>query len=578
MRTLIPLVPVEAYLCTAFPKGEYPGGIENVVLDRVFKPRRHSEFVSVKLPLDWAQRNNTDRNFRMQIQGWTMLHPVMTAFDTLADKEPATEYFLDILRDWWSNFAGSPEDVVTSRTPADYTWYDMSTGYRSLALAFFASRISAYELPVSLNDLEILRQAVNKHRRHLRRDEVIYPNNHGIFQVHGLRALADVSDDDESKADSEHAVAWMERLLGSQFNNRGFHLEHSPQYHKYALDKFAAVEASGWYKRSKDFTVRLERARNALPWLLDSQKRPPAVGDSLPSPLNDVALPEPIEGGPVIASDFASSGYAVVRSNWGTPTQDETFFFVTGCYHSKAHKHRDCLSFEWSEGGDKIIADSGKYGYWADATRRYMLSSRAHNSLEIGDFDILKMAPYGSALRDPVRLPGGLWRVEGSLDFSSIKHRRAFYFSPGNWLVVQDHESSARKHDVTQWFHLAKGFQDSPEHVNGRLRFSDSKGRTLFVSQLSAGLEVRIARGENPDSDQMQGFLSERDDSVVEGFALGFRASQVRGFYGLAVLALSEAALATAEAFARGLEIDRDFTVSSKPLRSPLRRVRLVER
>lgn len=573
----MPIVSVEAYLCTAFPRGKYPGGINQIIRDRAFKPRRRSEFVGLELPLDWAQTENPDRNFRMQIQGWTMLHPVMTAFDALEDKSAATEYFLEVLRDWWANFAESPEDIVTSRTPSDYTWYDMSVGYRALALSFFTSRIVAYDLPVSSEDLETLLLAVDKHRRHLRRDEVIYPNNHGIFQVHGLRALAEASDDEESDADADHAIAWMEKLLGSQFDDRGFHLEHSPQYHKFVLDKFIAVESSGWYQESRDFTARLKRARDALPWLLDSRGSPPAVGDSLPSPLKDVVLPGPSEGGPILASDFASSGYAVIRSNWGVASEEETFFFVTGGYHSKSHKHRDCLSFEWSEGGTKLIADSGKYGYWADATRRYMLSSRAHNSLEIEDFNVLKMAPYGSALQDPVYVGEGVWRIDGELDFPAVRHRRSLYLSPRKWLVLQDHASSARERDFTQWLHLGKEFENSPETSNGRLRFTDSKGHVLIVSQLSAGLDMRLARGESPGTDEMQGFLSERDDEVIEGFALGFHAPRVRGFYGLAVLALDEDSLAVAEAFARSLDIDREFTVSSKPTRAPLRRAGLID-
>lgn len=569
------LVPPAAYLGKVFPQGSFPGGVEQVVQERVFKPRRKSKLVSVEFPLDWDQKGNADRNFRMQLQGWTMLHPVISEFDELEDKGAAVEYFLDVLRDWWRKFADSPEDVVTARTPSDYTWYDMSVGFRSLVLAFFASRIDAYDLQIETQDLVTLRSAIDKHRRHLRQEKVIYPNNHGIFQIHGLRALAAVSDDGESANDREYAVTWMEKLLAAQFDEAGIHREHSPHYHKFVLETFVAVESSGWYDGSHEFKARLDKARGILPWLLDGQRRPPAVGDSLSTPLPDVVLPEPMDGGPIFGSNFAKSGYAVVRTNWGVPPQDETFLFVTGGYHSKSHKHRDCLSFEWSECGEKLISDSGKYGYWADATRRYMLSSRAHNSLEIEDFDILKMSPYGSVLKNPVEISDGVWRVDGELDFAAVRHRRSFFLSPGRWLIIQDHQASARERDVTQWFHLGIGFDKAPKKKDSRLHFARADGQSLVVSQLAPGLEVRLVRGEGAGTDRMQGFLSFRDDELSEGFALGFKSNKVKGFYGLAVLALDEKLAIEAESFARSLHIDREFAVSSKPTQRPLQRVSL---
>jgi len=557
------LAPSASYLGKVFPLGADGVDPELLAIQRTFRPRRRSAPVEVRFPMDWMQADNPDRNFRMQVQGWTMLHPIMDVFDELHDKTSAVEYFFDVLEDWWSTYEDSPEDVVTSRTPDDYTWYDMSTGFRALILAFFACRIEHFGIPVTSGREDTLRAAIDKHRRHLRQEQVIYPNNHGIFQVHGLRALTTVSRDQDSAADAARALEWMARLLRAQFDDNGVHLEHSPQYHKFVLDTFTAVHASGWYAESSDFTTRLERASAALPWLLDAQRRPAAVGDSLPAPLLDVELPDPQGAAEVIGSSIADSGYAIVRSNWGSGRNGGTFLFVTGGYHSKTHKHRDCLSFEWTEEGVKRVADSGKYGYWAGNIRRYMLSSRAHNSLEIEGFDILRMSPYGSALSDPVEDAAGIWHLGGELSFRSLRHRRRFFFAPGKWLIVQDQAVFARPKHATQWFHVGLGFERVSAQGQATMAFRSAAGDELLIRQLGDGLDERAVHGQDFDEPTMQGFVSEHDDDVQPGWAVGFSRPPGTSFRGLAALALSQEGLQDAENFARTLEFDPSLALAA---------------
>jgi len=70
---------------------------ELLAIQRTFRPRRQSAPVEVRFPTDWMQADNPDQSFRMQVQGWTMFHPIMDVFDEFHDKTSAVEYFFDVL-------------------------------------------------------------------------------------------------------------------------------------------------------------------------------------------------------------------------------------------------------------------------------------------------------------------------------------------------------------------------------------------------------------------------------------------------------------------------------------------------
>lgn len=519
--------------------------------ERLFAPRASVTPIPVEFPLDWEMADSDDRNARMQLQGWTMLHPVMNVFDSMSDKRAAVEYLVDIARDWWSRYGDDPEDVVTSRTPESYAWYDMSVGYRALALTFFADRIRGHSLSLDPGDSDLLREVALKHARHLRNPEVLYPNNHGIFQVHGLRGIAEVYRYPEAGDDRRYAEQRLQELFEGQFDRNGVHREHSPHYHFYMCRTFESVLRSGWYEQS-GLDARLSLAEAVRPWLVDPQRRLAAVGDSLPKVQRDVVFPS--EGSPahasqgLILSPFDDSGYAVARSPWGEPSSSASYLFFTAAYHSKSHKHRDCLSFEWYERGSKRVTDSGKYGYWADDMRRYMLSSRAHNSLDIEGFDILRMSPYGSAIKAAEMLESGQYHVRGELRFKALTHFRDLYYLPGRWIVVVDHVESARPRQMTQWFHVALGH--APVNTRNRWWKSDGSGRRrvftgpdkvqLVIHNVEPGVDASVVCGqENPH----QGFVSLDDDHAEPGYALGFRTvgSEVRLVTVLAMGAEEEA-------------------------------------
>ena len=511
------LTPTEAFLHKVFPAGDYPESGRLIAEQRLFHPRRDADQQELAFPLDWeAPDRAADRNWRMQLQGFTMLHPLMNVFDELEAKGEALDYFFDVLSDWWARYSDDPVDIVTSRMPDSYAWYDMSVGFRALTIAFFAERIAWNEIELDPKRRDLLASAITKHREHLRRPEVFYPNNHGIFQIHGLMGLTRASDDADSKSDDTHyASEMMANLMESQFDANGVHREHSPHYHIFVLRTFDLLMLSAWYESSPELRQRLEKAHSVTKWLVDPEKRPACIGDSIPT-VQDLEFPNGGNGS-LQTSSFHDSGYAIVRSPWNTPPKEATYLFLTGAYYSKTHKHRDCLSFEWYDRGRKRLSDSGKYGYNNDRYRTYVLSNRAHNTVEIEGFDMLKMSPYGSAIKRVEEHSDGVTQLEAQLRFKAFTHTRNLYLSPGRWLIVDDQLSFTRRRGTTQWNHLALG-STLTSVGHGRMVFQAKDGLDLVVTNLT-GATAEVLHG---DTEKWQGFISEGDNHIEPGYAVGF--------------------------------------------------------
>jgi hypothetical protein len=409
----------------------------------------------------------------------------------------------------WDHFS-DPDNVVTTRMPDSYAWYDMSVGFRALIIAFFVDRIHGFELQLDSDRQALLDKLVEKHIANLSSPECFSLNNHGMFQAQGLMGLLQTAGWAETAADKvDYALHLMEKLVTSQFHTSGIHNEHSPHYHFYVLATFEAVTKSGWYESSQIITERVASARDAQKWLVDPHKRPICVGDSILTAQKRVKFPEnPDEG--FVTSDFDSVGYSVLRSNWGVPAETASMVFLMGAYHSKTHKHRDCLSFDWFDQGDRIICDGGKYGYMSDKYRHYALSYRAHNAAEIEGFDVIKTKPYGSIIEPIEALPGGIYKMRGKLDYPAIKQDRNLYVKPGKWLIVADQLGYARARGTTLWFHLAPDYRLVTAKGTG-FRATGDKERSLLVTCMGKDISMELHCGNEAD---MKGFVSSKDYEI----------------------------------------------------------------
>ena len=514
------LVPVDCYLHRVFPAGLYKESAEEIISRRLFKPRKDCENFELGNPVDWeALERASDRNWRMQLQGWAFLQPVLPYFDSYsqAHRESLQELVFKTVVDWVSVYGDDPNDIVTTRMPDSYAWYDMSVGYRALMVAFFCSRGLEQFLSKNTADLKVLNDFVDKHILHLSTPSVLYRNNHGLFQIHGLAALLQNSTEGMKHFHRmQYAEKAMLELLETQFSEDGIHLEHSPHYHFYVLDVFDNIMKSGWYQ-TEELQHRLDKATNVSKWLLDPNGRVVTVGDSLFSkPRRSVAVPT--IGNSLISSTFEKSGYSVARTGWGCEPDESAFIFMTGAHHSNVHKHRDCLSFEWQVGGLRVLCDSGKYGYHSDEYRRYALSARAHNVLEIDGFDVLKMSPIGSML-SPSYIEDGIAYLSGFRGYKAFQHEREIISEPKRWLVIIDEVNQQRSKPVTQWLHFGENFNEFKD-LGEYCVVEGEHPVQVLIQSFGSKSSIEFFKA---DTESMNGFLFMRDDIVDTGIAMAIR-------------------------------------------------------
>lgn len=487
---------------------------------RLFQPRRDCEPFELTPPIDWeARQRKADRNWRMQLQGWTVFHPLMLAYDDTEYKQAIIDFYLDVARDWWQHYENTGFDAPESRMPDSYAWYDMSVGFRSLVIAFFRNRIALDGVSISEEMSQILDGLHAQHIKHLETSSNFSLNNHGLWQIHGLVALLKTSER-AAESDFDYAMRRMEELVCQQFDERGIHSEHSPHYHFYSLNIISSVVDTGWYDSSDVTTERLRLARRVQPWIVDPLRRPFCVGDSVLTEQNSVSFPRGREkartGTESELGRFEKSGYGIVRSPWVTPPEDSSMLFFHGAYNSKAHKHKDCLSFEWFSNGERLICDGGKYGYQSDRFRRYVLSQSAHNSLEIEGFNIMKLKPYGSVV-DRVRpLGGGVYRLTGALEFPAFNHRRVIFYAPERWLLIIDHFESERPRQITQWLHFAPGIR--LEKFLGNTAVLVGEKNRVQIDSFTPKANLAFYEG---DEHSMNGFASARDYHIEPCPTLG---------------------------------------------------------
>lgn len=512
------LIPIECFLNRVFPAGFYDSEIEDIVDNRMFKPRKDCTPFAIERPVDWQGTiYSKDRNWRMQLQGWAMFHPLMNFFDEYDDKPALVEYFFDVVEDWLETHGADNERVTTSRMPDNYAWYDMSVGFRALVIAFFINRINVHGIELDSKKEKLLAEATSKHINNLCFEDAFSLNNHGFFQIQGLMALIQLTNVDEKESKLGYALQKMEELIFSQFTNEGIHKEHSPHYHFYSTDTALSVLKTGWYESSSDIREVVGLAEYNKCWMVDPLKRPVCIGDSILTEQKNLKLP-PSEGVSSISGEFLKSGYAIVKSDWQGDVEHSHMLFFMGMYHTKSHKHRDCLSFELFDSGRRVLCDSGKYGYKSDKYRNYFLSNRAHNTVEIEGFDIIKIKPYGTCLQSYEIDGNGCYVLKGNLDYPAIKHSRVLIYQPNNWLLVKDDLKFVKGRKFTQWFHFGPRFKIVTMQDN-YFKLSDQSGKVVEIECLNDSVKPEFYFG---DEGRMQGFISEKDYRYESAIAIGF--------------------------------------------------------
>jgi hypothetical protein len=492
------------------------------MLDEGFQPPGREDVPPwpLRFPIDWQADPFQDRNWRFHLHAWRMLDPLLLAFHA-GDDQAHLAKALDIVRDWHAHH-------IEQGRSGRFSWYDMSVGLRALRLAHLIDLILHGRLDPEPPAPAMLLELWRRHLDELSDPAKLNPGNHGLFQVHGLLALAHVLPGLEAARDARRfAVARMQDLIESQFTLSGVHREHSPEYHFFVGDTLQQMLPAPWYDR-EDFASAfdiLARAVDNQRWLVLPNRRTVPVGDS-GSGVRRTSTQGGKAAGAGSIGRFLDNGYGIVRSDWSAPVERASMLFFMGAFSSSVHKHADDLSFVWFDHGQDILVDSGKYGYDSNPWRQYVLSTRAHNTVEIDglSYPIKREYAYGSALRR-VEPAGDLWLVEGAVDhcLHKVRHQRLVLFKPLEFLIVLDRLVGETEHRFCSWFHFSPKIEVVAGPSDGAaLSAALADGRRVLAWHASSagGVESQLVRGQ--ETPQIQGWRSCGYKKMEPAWTAGF--------------------------------------------------------
>lgn len=480
-------------------------------------------------PFDWGANPNGDRNWHFSVNAMEFLDPYIAAYLETGEKRYFNTAYKTILD--WIEF-----NLVQGRDNA-FKWYDMAAGLRAARISFIYSEGLRNEwLPDE--HVMLLLGALDMHAQVLANPRLLARNNHALFQMLGLAAVCEAA---PVLHRCGKARSWaIEKFLATarrQFTHEGIHVEHSSQYHPWAVLQIATMLDLGYFGEVDRRFLELAGSNAIHFFYPDGQMH--LLGDSGAQHVCSISemhvalrflCSGGVDGEPPAETFhwFPESGYAVVRSSWNVkPLSKQSFLFVNAAFHSQVHKHADDLSVLWYDAGRPILIDSGKYSYdYGDPWRQYFASTRAHNTVEIdgGSYSTSLEDAYGSALK------GYEWSDEAVMIIAqteharvSVGHKRIVVFLPGRLLVVVDVMDGGKAvHEYAQWFHLHESLEVSDEGTHFTVSSApdgEHVAKAVFYTDSAGATE--ISKGQTDP--RIQGWVSRKYMQKLPRYALANR-------------------------------------------------------
>ena len=322
----------------------------------------------------------------------------------------------------WIDQAPPPPDGTPHGVPV--TWRTLDAGLR---VAVWCDQIHAFAKSPSLSDEFIVRffRSVCDHGHRL--EKPLTSNNWRIMELNGLLKVAMLFPFlSEARAWRESALAEFKAQLSERVYPDGFQFELSPGYHSVIPHDYGNIarmfrlcgeEPPGFLRGG------IEKSYDVYPRLSRPDRKVPPLNDS-----NEVDLRREMEGALKMfpgredfrwfatagragrAPDYLSyafpyAGAAVFRSSWAT---NAVWGYMDCSPFGRGHQHEDKLNVLISAYGKNMVVEPGNYAYDASEMRKYVISTRAHNTIMVDgreqfarrkykwhDGDIAKKADFG---------------------------------------------------------------------------------------------------------------------------------------------------------------------------------------
>jgi hypothetical protein len=482
-------------------------------------------------PIDWSSGHG-DPNWHFQLNSLRPATPfAYAAWQT--DDAANLERMIAVVNDWI-------DFNLTEKRPNCMKWYDMGAGLRAhyigVSLAELLRRGPASAGPSAEDTfertVEKLVWALHAHGVRLADPSFLPVGNHALFVVLGLATVCRVVPQFAECGEWQpYAVEGARRYVRDTVSSENITLEHSPEYHRFVALALKEMDATTL------FDGTLEPVANGmlgnLSWMYHPNGEISLVGDSSgaarlgESAQLDYVLSEGSEGTvpPVAPVGFFEAGFAILRDDWSRrPFGEHSFLFFSAAHHSFVHKHADDLTFEWSRRGVPIVLDSGKFEYAGSAERRFFVSTRAANTVEVDgeSHEVGGAAAFGSALRDVGKTASGIQYAAAmaTRQPSDVTHARVLAMHD-DWLLVADRLTSETEHTYRQWFGLHESFEG--DGSASPPTFTDGRGNEIRLLPLGDHEAFESARGESEP--RIQGWISHAYQTRVPRWSVASRVS-----------------------------------------------------
>ena len=447
----------------------------------------HGRPAGLMAPIDWRQDPHESRSWCYQLHALTWLTPALLMYADTGSRE-ALAAGIETVVDWVSAHLDGPAEV------SEFAWYDMAVSQRAPTIAYVL-RAGLSEDMLDREQAFALLRACNRHGEELAdNDKYAADHNHGLAQDEGLYLLArQIPTLPAAKAWSELATTRLRRTLKATIcEQEGGHLEHSTEY-QFAITRMVSrlVETMGELPEIHEL---LDRLRRTAAWHVLPSGRIAQLGDTDDTPTDRWA---------VDAASQLRGLKALPRTGYSFVREGDSYLAVSAAYHSSAHKHADGTGFVLAEGGQVLLGDAGRWGYYEDEPDRlYARSAFAHNVLTVDerDFGWRESEPYGSGLLAAGE--GGGWyailATNPLFARQGVDHLRLLLYRPGEILVVVDDVRADEPHDYARRFHLGPGFEarlDDSGHV-----VIEGERLSATLTDLGADTKLELARGRDEPS------------------------------------------------------------------------------
>jgi hypothetical protein len=232
-----------------------------------------------------------------------------------------------------------------------------------------------------------VKQSIQQHQEFLEDSRNFsWMSNHGMWHAMGLFETTRVF---PNPTTTDLALDRLLALANRSVSEKGVHKENALSYHFWFfkwLSHYVAylngLKLAGWEGLDKLSSIE-QRMRGSAYYLCDHSGKVPQIGDTDAKTI-DMGTREAADRKQTDVMFDDEGGYAVFKENPSSNNKRYVLFVVRNFAHpplSLKHTHRDALAVYFSEDGEIILGDQGRYENPDSAPRRYFRSSAAHNTI-----------------------------------------------------------------------------------------------------------------------------------------------------------------------------------------------------